>query len=135
MKILQFAFDSDEKNFYLPHNFETTNCVVYTGTHDNNTTLGWYMGQASEEARKRLRRYSNSPDESQIHWQMLRLALSSTAVLAVTPLQDILGFGEDCRMNTPGSPDNNWRWRCAGRFINTDIALKLRSETEFYGRN
>ncbi len=134
MKILQFAFDSDEKNFYLPHNFETTNCVVYTGTHDNNTTLGWYLGQASEGARKRLIRYTNSPDEGEIHWQMLRLALSSTAVLAVTPLQDVLGFGEDCRMNTPGNPDNNWRWRCAGRFINTDTALKLRSETEFYDR-
>ncbi|MFW8601549.1 4-alpha-glucanotransferase [Desulfobacterota bacterium M19] len=134
MKILQFAFDSDEKNLYLPHNFETTNCVVYTGTHDNNTTLGWYMGQASEGARKRLRRYANILDEDRIHWHMLRLALSSTAILAITPLQDILGFGEDCRMNTPGSPDNNWRWRCAGRFINDNIALKLRSETEFYGR-
>ncbi len=135
MKILQFAFDSDEKNLYLPHNFETTNCVVYTGTHDNNTTLGWFFDpEIPDYAKERARRYANSRDDGQICWDFIRMALASTAVLAIIPMQDVLGFGADCRMNVPGTSEGNWRWRCASRFINDEVSNRLLSETKFYGR-
>jgi 4-alpha-glucanotransferase len=134
MKILQFAFDSDEKNLYLPHNFETTNCIVYTGTHDNDTTVGWYFDDAIGEGTKaRLRKYANSTG-AKIHWDCIRLALSSIAALAIIPLQDVLGFGTDCRMNTPGTTINNWQWRCAASYLTQETSDWLRGETQFYGR-
>lgn len=135
MKILQFAFDSDERNLYLPHNYSTLNCVVYTGTHDNDTTVGWYFsGKVPQSNKERAMRYANSHGGSQIHWDFIRMALASTARIAITPLQDVLGFGGDCRMNQPGTVKGNWRWRCAPRFINESICLRLREETKFYGR-
>ncbi len=137
MKILQFAFDSDEKNLYLPHNFATPNCIVYTGTHDNNTTLGWYVGdEGGEMAKSRARRYANSHSREggQMTRDFIRMALASTAILAIIPMQDILGFGGDCRMNKPGTSEGNWRWRCAARFINDEVSGHLLSETRFYGR-
>jgi len=133
MKILQFAFDSDEKNLYLPHNFASPHCVVFTGTHDNNTTVGWYLEDASKEGQARVRRYANS-SASEIHWDLIRLALSSIAKTAIIPMQDLLGFGGDCRMNMPGSVQGNWQWRCAARFMTREVADRLRDETEFYGR-
>lgn len=133
MKILQFAFDSDEKNLYLPHNFDTTNCMVFTGTHDNNTTLGWYMEDASAACKARVNRYARS-DGGEIHWDLIRLALSSVAATAIIPMQDLLGFGGDCRMNLPGTVKGNWLWRCAARFMTPQIAERLREETQFYGR-
>ncbi|MBU0675924.1 MAG: 4-alpha-glucanotransferase [Proteobacteria bacterium] len=134
MKILQFAFESDETNDYLPHNFHSENCVVYTGTHDNNTTLGWFMGETlTASVRERICRYLQS-DGHQVSRQMIRLALSSVAKVALFPMQDLLGFGEDCRMNTPGTSEGNWQWRCAGRFFDSEVKDWLRGETEFYNR-
>ncbi len=134
MRVLQFAFDFDEKNGYLPHNFSSTNTVVYTGTHDNNTTLGWFMGEElSEPVRDLVRRYLGT-DGREISRDLIRLALSSVAVLAIFPLQDILGFGGDCRMNTPGTSEGNWRWRCAARFLTDEAAAWLQEETIFYNR-
>lgn len=133
MKILQFAFDSDERNLYLPHNFDSPNCVVFTGTHDNNTSLGWYMEDASTRGQARIRRYANS-EAHEIHWDFIRLALSSVAATCIVPMQDILGFGGDCRMNLPGTVQGNWRWRCAARFMTQGVAERLRGETAFYGR-
>jgi len=134
MKILQFAFDSDAENLYLPHNYRTTNCVVYTGTHDNDTTLGWYMSPDVPEASKaKARRYANCSGKD-IHWNFLRLALSSVAHTALLPLQDVLGFGADCRMNRPSTCNGNWSWRCAPRFLADELARRLRDETAFYGR-
>jgi len=134
MKILQFAFDSDENNLYLPHNFETINCVVYTGTHDNDTTLGWYLDEAvGEGSKEKLRKYANS-DGNMVHWDCIRLALGSTAALAIIPLQDVLGFGTDCRMNTPGTTENNWLWRCAAGGLTEETSRWLRGETQFYAR-
>lgn len=136
MKILQFAFDSDHKNSYLPHNYTTTNCVVYTGTHDNNTTLGWYLGdKVPQESKDRANRYANTREDGQIHWDFIRMAFSSIAAVAIVPMQDVLGFGEDCRMNMPGKTKGNWRWRCAARFLNDNVCGRLKSETEFYGRS
>lgn len=135
MKVLQFAFDSDEFNPYLPHNYTSTNCVVYTGTHDNNTTIGWYLSdKVSETSRNRARRYTNCKDEGEINWDFIRLAYSSIAAIAVVPLQDILGFGDDCRMNTPSTSNGNWRWRCAPQLLTDDICSRLADETIFYRR-
>ncbi len=135
MRVLQFAFESDEKNPYLPHNFEQRNTLVYTGTHDNNTTLGWFMGdKLSESTRDRIRKYLNSYDDSRISWEFTRLAMSSIAALAIIPLQDILGFGEDCQMNRPGTQSGNWRWRCAPRFLNEDVEQRLLDMTVIYNR-
>lgn len=134
MKILQFAFDSDNKNTYLPHNFDDTNAVVYTGTHDNDTTVGWYYDDSvPQRAKERARRYANS-DGQMIHRDFIRMAYSSVANLAVVPLQDVLGFGSDCRMNRPSIPDGNWIWRCASRFLSDEICHYLRDEARFYGR-
>lgn len=133
MKILQFAFDSDAENLYLPHNFDSVNCVVFTGTHDNNTTCGWYLENASAETRARVKRYAHT-DAKEVHWDLIRLAFSSVAATALIPMQDVLGFGSDCRMNMPGTAQGNWAWRCADRFFGQDVAQKLRDEVEFYGR-
>ncbi|MFC1513011.1 4-alpha-glucanotransferase [Thermodesulfobacteriota bacterium] len=134
MKVLQFAFDSDADNLYLPHNYPDTNCVVYTGTHDNDTSLGWFLSpEVSDEAKARVRRYANSNGDG-VHWDFLRLAFSSVAKTAIVPMQDLLGFGADCRMNTPSTCEGNWRWRCADRFMSEALAAQLRDETCFYGR-
>ena len=135
MRVLQFAFESDESNPYLPHNFEQTNTVVYTGTHDNNTTLGWFLSdKLSENTRNRIRYYLNSYDDSRIAWEFTRLAMSSVAALAIIPMQDILGFGEDCQMNKPGTETGNWRWRCAPHFLSREVARSLFDMTKFYNR-
>lgn len=134
MKILQFAFDSDEKNSYLPHNFNSDNTVVYTGTHDNDTTLGWYMSdRVSQKTREKVMRYAGSSGED-ISRELITMVLSSVARVAIMPMQDLLGFGSDCRMNTPGTSEGNWQWRCAPRFINEEVTAWLRDETIFYNR-
>jgi 4-alpha-glucanotransferase len=135
MRILHFAFESDENNPYLPHNFEQTNTIVYTGTHDNNTTLGWFMSdKLSETTRDRIRRYLNSYDDSKISWELTRLAMSSVAAMTIIPMQDILEFGEDCQMNRPGTQTGNWRWRCASRFLDKEVEQRLLELTQFYNR-
>ena len=134
MKVLQFAFDSDETNPYLPHNFEGPDFVVYTGTHDNSTTVGWYLDpEVSDRAKARARRYANS-DGSRIHWDFIRMAYASVASLAVVPMQDALGFGDDCRMNRPSSSKGNWVWRVAARFLTQEIEQALSDEARFYNR-
>ncbi len=135
MKVLQFAFDSDEHNAYLPHNYTTVNCVAYTGTHDNDTTLGWYFSDTVMPASKtKALRYAHSQAGSPIHWDFIRLAYGSVAELVIVPLQDVLGFGSDCRMNIPGTSQGNWCWRCAARFLNAETARALRDEVLFYNR-
>jgi 4-alpha-glucanotransferase len=108
MKILQFAFGSGYDNPYLPENIDE-NSVMYTGTHDNDTTLGWYQ-EAEEGARAHLHDYLQqaTPD---MPLALMRLALNSIAFLAVVPMQDILGLDGSARMNTPGTSINNWAWR------------------------
>ena len=134
MKILQFAFDSDADNSYLPHNMTDPNCLIYTGTHDNDTSLGWFFDpEVSQRSKDRLLRYANS-DGHAIHLDFIRLALASTASMAVLPMQDVLGFGTDCRMNKPATVEGNWLWRCAPRYFSDEVAAFLRQENEFYGR-
>ena len=136
MKILLFAFDGKADNSYLPQNI-TRNCVIYTGTHDNDTAVGWYMSpDVTPESRAQAKRQANqfNDDISSFHRDMIYLALSSTAQLSIIPMQDLLGFGNDCRMNTPGTNEGNWQWRCAERFITGELADWLRDSTSFFGR-
>ncbi len=108
MRVLQFAFDSDGTNEHLPHNYEQ-NCLVYTGTHDNDTTIGWYHSRGPEE--QHMAREYLATDGRTIHLDLIRLAFSSVAVFAIVPLQDVLGLGNEARMNMPGRATGNWTWR------------------------
>lgn len=130
MKVLQFAF-SDSANQYLPHN-HTTNSVVYTGTHDNDTTRGWWMAAGSEERAFARRYLGRSGDE--IAWDLIRLALGSVAALAVVPLQDLLDLSSAARMNTPGTEEGNWTWRYEAPALTTTLEARLRDLTSTYGR-
>jgi len=108
MKILQFAFDSDSTNSFLPHNY-SQNCVTYTGTHDNDTTIGWY-NSAPEVEQHRAREYTKS-DGREIQWELIRLGMFSVADQAIFPLQDFMNLDSRHRMNTPGTVGDNWMWR------------------------
>ncbi|RLB68255.1 MAG: 4-alpha-glucanotransferase [Deltaproteobacteria bacterium] len=134
MKVLQFAFDGNPDNPYLPWNFTSENAVVYSGTHDNETTLGWYLDEnVSENAKEQARQTTNS-DGTVIHLDFIKTAYATIAALAIIPMQDVLGFGSDCRMNHPGSIERNWAWRCAPRFITEEIIFMLNDMTAFYNR-
>ena len=134
MKVLEFAFDSREESDYLPHNY-TTNCVVYTGTHDNNTIRGWYeeMDEADRQLSVDYMNNAHTPG-GEIHWDFVRLALSSVAKLAVIPVQDYLGLGGEARINTPSTLGENWRWRMLSGEITDEIAVKCRKMAKLYGR-
>lgn len=132
MKVLQFAFDAEDESSFLPHQFTTTNCVCYTGTHDNNTTRGWY-DSASHYSRDKVRRYMNTNGNS-IHWDFLRTCLGTIADYAIIPMQDILGLGEEGRMNVPGVAENNWAWRYRKEDISEGLAEGLKETTQLYGR-
>ncbi len=136
MKILLFAFDGDPENAYLPHN-TIRNCVVYTGTHDNDTAVGWYLSEeTSSKAKELAREYANCqhPDATHFHKQMIYLVQSSVAALCILPMQDVLGFGNDCRMNHPGTTNDNWQWRCAPGFITDSLATEFKRTTALFGR-
>jgi 4-alpha-glucanotransferase len=132
MKILHFAFGSDNNNPYLPTNY-VHNSVVYTGTHDNDTTLGWF-DQLSDYEKERLQLYVGCFSPEGIQWTMIRLALMSVANQAIIPLQDVLGYGSDCRMNSPGQADGNWSWRYQTDVITQEMKDRLRSLTELSNR-
>jgi 4-alpha-glucanotransferase len=132
MKVLQFAFSGDGDHKYLPHNYERT-CVVYSGTHDNDTTRGWYARGATEREKDLYRRYA-ARDGGDVAWDFIRLAQASSADSAIVPLQDVLDLGSDARMNTPGQPMGNWAWRFRPEMLRPDIAQRLRIMTELFGR-
>jgi 4-alpha-glucanotransferase len=131
MKILQFAFDGDVSNPYLPHN-HVPNSVVYTGTHDNDTTLGWFESLSNHD-RDGIYEYLGRVQEP-MPWALIRCALASTANLAVIPMQDILSLGEGQRMNTPGQRDGNWSWRFEWSDVHSEVAGRLRHLVSMYGR-
>lgn len=109
MKILQFAFNDNAANGFLPHNYDTANCVVYSGTHDNDTTRGWY-NTGSDLEKHRVREYTRS-DGSEISWELIRLGMMSVSDMAIFPMQDYLDLGTKHRMNYPGTSSGNWDWR------------------------
>ncbi len=131
MKILQFAFGGERNSGFLPHNF-TQNCVVYTGTHDNETVIGWFQN-ASDDERDHIRRYM-AIDGRNIAWDMIRLAYASVANTAVATLQDLMQLDNVARMNFPGKPSGNWQWRYTPDMLTDEIALRLRDITALYGR-
>jgi 4-alpha-glucanotransferase len=138
MRILQFAFDSGEAgtldggNRFLPHN-HAHDSIVYTGTHDNDTTRAWYDERTPQD-KAYLDRYAPATDP-EIEWRLIRMALSSTCVFSVIPLQDVLGLGSEARMNRPGtSSARNWSWRAPEGILDDASILRLRELTELYGR-
>jgi 4-alpha-glucanotransferase len=131
MNVLQFAFATDAGNPYLPHNV-VHNSVIYTGTHDNDTTVGWYETREAEE-RQRYHDYAG-PTSEDVHWAMMRLAYRAISDLAIVPLQDVLGLGAEARMNTPGKPGNNWSWRFKADQFTEALQDKLRALALIYGR-
>jgi 4-alpha-glucanotransferase len=142
MRILQFAFSSDTKNQDLPHNYHR-NVVVYTGTHDNDTTVGWFnsvAGEGSTRDAQQIERERNfglkylHTNGEEIHWNFIRAAWASVANTAVTPLQDLIGLGNSARMNLPNSTSGNWSWRFSAGVLTDELAGRLRELTELYGR-
>lgn len=132
MKILQFAFESTVESSYLPHQFTTPNCVCYTGTHDNDTTAGWYQ-TLNSDAKKKVKAYMQT-DGSEISAAFIRTCIASTASIAVFPMQDALGLGSDARMNTPGVSSGNWDWRLRPGSLSPTLAQQLKELTILYGR-
>lgn len=134
MAVLQFAFGGEADNAYLPHNYDR-NSVAYSGTHDNDTTCGWYS-QLDEATQDHIRRYLGVSGEA-ISWDLVRAAIQSSAHLAVFPLQDLMSLGSEARLNTPGSPVGNWQWRYGGQQLDqleNDSAPYLRELLSLYGR-
>lgn len=131
MKILQFAFDGSPDNPYLPHNHETDS-VVYTGTHDNDTIVGWFNA-LDKATRRRVADYLCC-EQARIPWQLISAALASVAQLAVVPMQDLLQLGGEHRMNTPGTTEGNWQWRLDWEQVPTGLEQRLRRLIGRYGR-
>lgn len=134
MKVLQFAFSVSERSDYLPYLYDH-NCVVYTGTHDNDTTRGWYETMDKGE-RRFAQKYMNIEDtpEEEISWEFIRLAVASAADLAVIPLQDYLGIGKEGRINTPSTLGGNWMWRMKKGQFTPKIIERCRELNWIYGR-
>ncbi|MBE2244358.1 MAG: 4-alpha-glucanotransferase [Burkholderiaceae bacterium] len=131
MLVLQFAFDGKSDNPYLPHNHHADS-VVYTGTHDNDTTAGWWQ-HASDAERAQARAYLDT-DDARMPWTLVRAALASVASTAVIPLQDVLGLGSAARMNLPGQPEGNWVWRFEPAQLQAARAAQLAGLSRLYGR-
>ena len=132
MKVLQFAFGGDAKNLYLPHNHKQ-NCVVYTGTHDNETTLGWYHN-LNDWTRGHVNKYFGYTDGKDINWKFIQVALSSVAETAIIPMQDYLGLGNEARINMPSSFGKNWEWRMKKDACTKELAAKIKEMAIIYGR-
>ena len=140
MKILQFTFGKGSEERFLPHNYEE-NAVVYTGTHDNDTTLGWYLKtkENDPEAIENLKKYYGLDEDikdEDICWIFIETAYKSNANTAVIPLQDILGLGSEARMNIPSTIGSwNWSWRFKEGALTCELAAKLKDLSLKYGRN
>ncbi|MEH2215929.1 MAG: 4-alpha-glucanotransferase [Nostoc sp.] len=132
MKVLQFAFGSDPENPFLPFNYPR-NAVVYTGTHDNDTTVGWF-NSANDNEKQNLWLYLGCISPEGVHWDLIRLALSSIANQAIIPLQDILGLGNEARMNFPSIAEGNWEWRYQSGALREELGDRLKVLTRLNGR-
>ena len=140
MRVIQFGFGNEKfAKFHLPFSY-TPNSVVYTGTHDNNTVVGWY-DEAKKESKKKKRTYNFShyldyigAERANVHWEMIREAMNSVANLSIFPVQDILGLDEKARMNVPGTATGNWQWRVAENSLTEKLAKRLYKETQTFYR-
>jgi 4-alpha-glucanotransferase len=131
MKVLQFAW-GDSTNPFLPHN-HPVNCVVYTGTHDNNTTIGWWLNEVEEGTKNFIQTYLER-EIREVNWNMMQVAMMSAAHTAIFPMQDILNLGADARMNTPGKEQGNWTWRFTADAFDHDGKYRLKHYTGLYQR-
>ncbi len=134
MKVLQFGFGNRGAHIYLPHSYDP-NSVVYTGTHDNDTCLGWWKNSASEEEKLFAAAYLNITREDDIAWSFVRGALTSVANLAIIPIQDVLGLDSDARMNVPSESDGNWSWRLGHGKLTEELAIRLARLVELTDRD
>jgi 4-alpha-glucanotransferase len=128
MAVLQFGFGDVGAHTHLPHTF-TSEKVVYTGTHDNDTLLGWWASSATEHERQQVKAYLGRCADG-LHWAMIRAASDSVASLCVVPLQDVLGLESDARMNVPSRSEGNWRWRFASELLRPELAKELAALAE-----
>ena len=133
MKVMQFGFGDRGAHMYLPHQFER-DAVVYTGTHDNDTTTGWWASGATEEEKKLASSYLGIC-EGRVHWAFVRAALTSVAAFCVIPVQDILGLGSEARMNVPSQTEGNWTWRLAKDALTPELAQQLAGLVEITDRD
>lgn len=133
MKVLEFAYDPEYKSAYLPHNFKSSNCICYTGTHDNETLVGWVSGLKRKEA-KFFRDYLGVSRNKDIPWAMIRLAWSSVSDTAIAQMQDFLELGSDARMNIPSTLGGNWQWRARQGVFTDELAEKILALTQMYNR-
>ncbi len=131
MKILQFGFDNTEENPFLPHHY-IPRTVCYTGTHDNDTTLGWYL-KAAKDCQDKVEGYMKAT-RSTVSWDFIRTCYASVSEMAIVPLQDVMGLDSSARMNTPGTTSNNWQWRYLPEMLDMELAKKLRDISIMYGR-
>jgi len=131
MRVLHFAFVADASSDFLPHNY-IQNTVAYAGTHDNDTTLGWFS-KLDSATRQQVLDYTGT-DGSHIHWDFIRLLLMSVADTAILTLQDVIGLGSEARMNFPGRADGNWQWRFTWDQLTDEVQARLRKLTVTYGR-
>ncbi|MBM9613586.1 4-alpha-glucanotransferase [Desulfobulbus rhabdoformis] len=137
MKILLFAFDGNPENSYLPYSMGKKS-VVYTGTHDNDTAVGWYLSsEVAPEAKKQAKLFAHCSDDNagSFHRELIYLAYGSPANLAIIPMQDVLGYGNDCRMNTPGTTTGNWQWRLTRSSLTPELSTWLGQQVELFGRD
>ena len=132
MAVLQFGFGNVGAHAHLPHTF-TSEKVVYTGTHDNDTLLGWWASAATDYERQQVEAYLGRCEDG-FAWTMIRAAANSVASLCVVPLQDALGLGSDARMNMPSHPEGNWRWRFAAEWLRPELAKKMAAVAEVSDR-
>lgn len=134
MKVLEFAFDSREKSDYLPHNYER-NCVVYTGTHDNETIAGWYKNLSAEDKQLAIDYLDiDMEKENDVHWKFIRLALASVADLVIIPIQDYLGLDNEARINKPSTVGDNWKWRLLENEVTDNLVRSIKKVTKTYDR-
>jgi 4-alpha-glucanotransferase len=135
MRVLQFAWGGYmPSSVHLPHNY-TTNSIVYTGTHDNNTTKGWFKNDADHSVREQVKQYTGiDVQEANIHEVFWRLAYASVADIAIVPIQDVLAMDEHARINTPGKPYGNWHWRMPQGVLNYWVEHHLLTWAELYNR-
>ena len=134
MKVLEFAFDQNPENMYLPHNY-VRNCVAYTGTHDNSPLRAW-LETLSHDDRLFMIRYQgseNTPHEY-LHWDSIRTVMSSIADTVIIPMQDYLGLGEESRINTPSTMGNNWKWRMKSDEFSEELIWHMSMLSGIYGR-
>ncbi len=132
MKILQFAFDPREESDYLPHNY-VANSIVYTGTHDNDTILGWY-NSLSRRDKAFARKYLNIRTNKDVQWEFIRAAMASVSETCVIPMQDYLGLGAEARINIPSTLGINWKWRMLSGQFTDELAQHILDMTKLYGR-